>query len=176
LLAGLVISLFGQVTTRSIGSKYATYGSTIEVLANGSRSEIAYKSFEYMLADLKDKTDGEITKLPPGGCILVNISDETIKSANTKQWKYIVQSLDGKEILRQQGTDYIPNYLDHFWQNINVIFLKETQQTNFKIYIINTFSNNKSAFAVYPNQNQTAIDSLDLLYNAALNSLKVLSQ
>lgn len=153
--------LFGCAPMMLVGSRYSKYGSTIEVLENGADARIEYQSRDHMLSEVdrkadvlmwsKEETASRRSKVPPGGYVFVYISGPTIHSANTKYWKYIVQSMDGEEILRKQGKDDVPEYTTSWW-NIDGIYLKEDPGGPFKIYILDELRSKRSGFVVYPGQ------------------------
>ena len=104
----------------SIGERYSSNGSTIEVIENKARARIEYSSYKKLVNDTKknarlrmwtqNKINSEFQLLPKGGLILIHVSSNTIDSANTKWWEYIVLSLNGKVIMRKPGSDTIPNF------------------------------------------------------------------
>lgn len=161
-----VAFLFGCSSIMLVGSKHSKYGSTVEVLENGANAKIEYKSYEYMLSELneeasvqmwsEDKMQLEKSKVPSGGYILVHVSGPTIGSANTKYWEYVIQSMDGKEIFRQEGDDDIPEHTTSqygtVWWNIDGVYLRESLAGPFKVYVLDKLSNKRSGFIVFPNQ------------------------
>ncbi len=165
-LSLMLILLSACATTMLfVGQKYSKYGSSVEVIENGARTRVEYESYDYMVNDLQekakvkmwtqDKIDNEITRLPKGGYILVHVSGITIDAANTKWWEYIVQTMDGKEILRKRGDNDIPEYSTSqygtTWWNIDGFSLPVDVGDTFKVYVIDNLSNKRSGFIVYPN-------------------------
>jgi len=164
-LAMLLISACAT-TMLFVGYKYSKYGSTVEVIENEASTRVEYQSYDYMVNDLKkrakvkmwpqDKIDYEISHLPKGGQILVHVSGVTIGSANTMWWEYIVQTMQGNEIIRKKGANDIPEYTSSqygtTWWNIDIIWLQNDIGGAFKVYVVDNLSNKRSGFIVYPNK------------------------
>ena len=104
----------------------------------------------------EEKMKLETSRLPSGGYIIVHVSGPTIGSANTKYWEYVLHTMDGKEIYRQQGDDDIPEHTTSqygtVWWNTDVVYLNDGIAGPFKVYILDKLSNKRSGFIVYPNQ------------------------
>ena len=150
----------------SIGQRFLSHGSTIEVIETKAKARIEYKSYKNLVNDIKkeaklrmwsqNKINYEIQSLPKGGLILIHVSSNTIDSANTKWWEYIVLSLNGKEILRKRGSNNIPNFTTSrtsatIWWNIDVVPLTNDNSQPFKVFVIDILSNKRSGLVVYPN-------------------------
>ena len=151
----------------SIGQRSSSHGSTIEVIENKTKARIEYKSYNKLVNDIKkkaklrmwsqNKLNSEIKLLPKGGLILIHVSGNTIDRANTKWWEYIVLSLNGKEILRNRGSNSIPNFTtsrrtsDTEWWNIDDLPLTNDNSQPFKVFVIDILGNKRSGFIVYPN-------------------------
>ena len=150
----------------SIGQRSSSHGSTIEVIENKAKARIEYKSYNKLVNDIKkkaklrmwsqNKINYKIQSLPRGGNILIHVFSNTIDSANTKWWEYIVLSLNGKEILRKRGSNKIPNFTTSrtsatIWWNIDVVPLTNDNSQPFKVFVIDILSNKRSGFIVYPN-------------------------
>ena len=105
----------------------------------------------------QNKLNSEIKLLPKGGLILIHVSGNTIDRANTKWWEYIVLSLNGKEILRNRGSNSIPNFTTSRrtsateWWNIDDLPLTNDNSQPFKVFVIDILGNKRSGFIVYPN-------------------------
>ena len=87
---------------------------------------------------------------------MIHVFSNTIDSANTKWWEYIVLSLNGKEILRNRGSNSIPNFTTSrtsatIWWNIDVVPLTNDNSQPFKVFVIDILSKKRSGFIVYPN-------------------------
>jgi len=149
-----------------VGSKQNTYGSTVELIESGASTRIEYKSHKQLLIELNSKAKNEMwsnekllneeSNIPPGGYILVHISGPTIGSANTKYWKYVVQDIEGNEIFRESGDNDIPEYTSSqygtTWWNIDIIYLPNQMTNQFKVYVIDSLSEKRSGFIIYPDQ------------------------
>ena len=150
----------------SIGQRFLSHGSTIEVIETKAKSRIEYKSYKNSVNDIKkeaklrmwsqNKINYKIQSLPRGGNILIHVFSNTIDSANTKWWEYIVLSLNGKEILRKRGSNNIPNFTTSrtsatIWWNIDVVPLTNDNSQPFKVFVIDILSKKRSGFIVYPN-------------------------
>ena len=151
----------------SIGQRSSSHGSTIEVIENKTKARIEYKSYNKLVNDIKkkaklrmwsqNKLNSEIKLLPKGGLILIHVSGNTIDRANTKWWEYIVLSLNGKEILRNRGSNSIPNFTTSRrtsateWWNIDDLPLTNDNSQPFKVFVIDILGNKRSGFIVYPN-------------------------
>ena len=151
----------------SIGQRSSSHGSTIEVIENRAKARIEYKSYNKLVNDIKkkaklrmwsqNKLNSEIKLLPKGGLILIHVSGNTIDRANTKWWEYIVLSLNGKEILRNRGSNSIPNFTTSRrtsateWWNIDDLPLTNDNSQPFKVFVIDILGNKRSGFIVYPN-------------------------
>ena len=151
----------------SIGQRSSSHGSTIEVIENKTKARIEYKSYNKLVNDIKkkaklrmwsqNKLNSEIKLLPKGGLILIHVSGNTIDRANTKWWEYIVLSLNGKEILRNRGSNSIPNFTTSRrtsateWWNIDDLPLTNVNSQPFKVFVIDILGNKRSGFIVYPN-------------------------
>ena len=88
----------------------------------------------------QNKINSEFQLLPKGGLIKVEVFSNTIDSANTKWWEYIVLSLNGKVIMRKRGSDTLPNYtksrIDNvWWSDTDVFSLQNDVGRQFKKYI-----------------------------------------
>ena len=151
----------------SIGQRFLSHGSTIEVIETKAKARIEYKSYKNLVNDIKkeaklrmwsqNKLNSEIKLLPKGGLILIHVSGNTIDRANTKWWEYIVLSLNGKEILRNRGSNSIPNFTTSRrtsateWWNIDDLPLTNDNSQPFKVFVIDILGNKRSGFIVYPN-------------------------
>ena len=150
----------------SIGQRFLSHGSTIEVIENKAKSRIEYISYKKLVNDIKkkaklrmwsqNKINYKIQSLPRGGNILIHVFSNTIDSANTKWWEYIVLSLNGKEILRKRGSNNIPDFTTSrtsatIWWNIDVVPLTNDNSQPFKVFVIDILSKKRSGFIVYPN-------------------------
>ena len=150
----------------SIGQRFLSHGSTIEVIETKAKARIEYKSYKNLVNDIKkeaklrmwsqNKINYKIQSLPRGGNILIHVFSNTIDSANTKWWEYIVLSLNGKEILRKRGSNNIPNFTTSrtsatIWWNIDVVPLTNDNSQPFKVFVIDILSKKRSGFIVYPN-------------------------
>jgi len=150
----------------SVGSKLTKYGSTVEISENQASASIKFKSHKVLYKELeenekiqlwtKEKMESQVLLLPKGGYIIVEVRGLTIGSANTKWWEYIVQTMDGEEILRKQGEDEIPEFTSSqygtTWWNLELLYLKDEITEPFKVFVIDKLNNKRSAFVVYPNQ------------------------
>ena len=143
----LLLNLTGKF---SIGERYSSNGSTIEVIETKARARIEYSSYKKLVNDTKknaklrmwtqNKINSEFQLLPKGGLIKVEVFSNTIDSANTKGWEYIVLSLNGKVIMRKRGSDTLPNYtksrIDNvWWLDIDVFSLQNDVGRPFKKFI-----------------------------------------
>ena len=104
----------------------------------------------------QNKINYKIQSLPRGGNILIHVFSNTIDSANTKWWEYIVLSLNGKEILRKRGSNNIPDFTTSRtsatkWWNIDVVPLTNDNSQPFKVFVIDILRKKRSGFIVYPN-------------------------
>ena len=159
----LLLNLTGKFP---IGERYSSNGSTIEVIETKARARIEYSSYKKLVNDTKknaklrlwtqNKINSEFQLLPKGGLIKIEVFSNTIDSANTKWWEYIVLSLNGKEILRKRGSNNIPNFTTSRtsatkWWNIDVVPLTNDNSQPFKVFVIDILSNKRSGFVVYPN-------------------------
>ena len=150
----------------SIGERYSSNGSTIEVIENKARARIEYSSYKKLVNDIKKKAklrmwtqkkiNYEIQSLPKGGLILIHVSSNTIDSANTKWWEYVVLSLSGKVIMRKLGSDTIPNFTTSrssatVWWNTDGLPLTNDVGQQFKVFVIDIIGSKRSGFIVYPN-------------------------
>ena len=148
------------------GLKYSKNNSTIEVVENKANIKIEYQSYEYLLRDIykksniemwtKDRVDREIKLSPHGGYVIIIISRSTIGAANTKYYNYIVQSMDGTEILREKGKDNTPHYTvsqyGTVWWNTEFICINKKVTGPFRVYVIDTISSKRSQFIIYPDK------------------------
>ena len=151
----------------SIGQRSSSHGSTIEAIETKAKARIEYKSYKNLVNDIKkeaklrmwsqNKINYKIQSLPRGGNILIHVFSNTIDSANTKWWEYIVLSLNGKEILRNHGSNSIPNFTTSRrtsateWWNIDDLPLTNDNSQPFKVFVIDILGNKRSGFIVYPN-------------------------
>lgn len=162
----VVLMIASSCSTMFVGSKHTEFGSTVEVIENQASVSIEYKSYEHLYDELlarssvqmwtDEKLQSEASYLPSGGYLMVHVSGSTIASANTKWWEYIVQTMEGEEIYRQQGRDDIPEYTTSqygtTWWNIDCISPKIDGQGPFRVYVVDMLFNKRSGFIVYPNQ------------------------
>jgi hypothetical protein len=146
--------------------KQSKYGSSIEVIESGNSATIEYKSHKQLLLELNnkakvemwsaDKLQKEESYEPIGGRVIIHITAPTSGYANTKYWVYVVQTMDGEEILRWTGSDDIPNYTTSrngtTWWNTDFVYIRQPMNNPFKVYVINTLSETRSGFIVYPDQ------------------------
>jgi len=150
----------------SIGERYSSNGSTIEVIENKARARIEYSSYKKLVNETKknaklrmwtqNKINSEFQLLPKGGLIKIEVFSNTIDQANTKWWEYIVLSLNGKVIMRKPGSDTIPNYStsrssDNVWWDTDVLPLTNDIGQQFKVFVIDILGSKRSGFIVYPN-------------------------
>ena len=150
----------------SIGQRSSSHGSTIEVIKNKAKSRIEYISYKKLVNDIKkkaklrmwsqNKINYKIQSLPRGGNILIHVFSNTIDSANTKWWEYIVLSLNGKVIMRKRGSDTLPNYTksriyNNVWSDTDVLPLTNDVGQQFKVFVIDILRGKRSGFIVYPN-------------------------
>ncbi len=150
----------------SIGERYSSNGSTIEVIENKARARIEYSSYKKLVNDTKknaklrmwtqNKINSEFQLLPKGGLIKVEVFSNTIDSANTKWWEYIVLSLSGKVIMRKHGSDTLPNntksrIYNNVWSDTDVLPLTNDVGQQFKVFVIDIKGSKRSGFIVYPN-------------------------
>lgn len=160
------VTLSSCATMMIVGSKISKYGSTVELIESGASTSIEYKSYNQLLIELDKKAKNEMWsadklkieegRIPSGGYIIVHISGSTIGSANTKYWKYVVQTMEGEEILRKSGDDDIPEFTSSqygtTWWNIDIVAFSKPMNKPFKVYIIDSLSEKRSGFIVYPDQ------------------------
>ena len=159
----LLLNLTGKF---SIGERYSSNGSTIEVIETKARARIEYSSYKKLVNDTKknaklrmwtqNKINSEFQLLPKGGLIKVEVFSNTIDSANTKWWEYIVLSLNGKVIMRKRGSDTLPNYTksriyNNVWSDTDVLPLTNEVGQQFKVFVIDIIGSKRSGFIVYPN-------------------------
>ena len=158
----------------SIGQKFLSHGSTIEVIENEAEARIEYKSYNKLADDIfkiaklrmwsQNTINYEYQSLPKGGLIWIHVSGNTIDSANTKWWEYIVLSVNGKEFLRKRGSNSIPNITTSKrtstteWWNIDALPLTSDNSLfpplhsqQFKVFVIDILRGKRSGFIVYPN-------------------------
>ena len=159
----LLLNLTGKF---SIGERYSSNGSTIEVIETKARARIEYSSYKKLVNDTKknaklrmwtqNKINSEFQLLPKGGLIKIEVFSNTIDSANTKWWEYIVLSLSGKVIMRKHGSDTLPNYTksriyNNVWSDTDVLPLTNDVGQQFKVFVIDIKGSKRSGFIVYPN-------------------------
>lgn len=152
-------------TKLSVGEKYSKYGSTVEIVENGAKAKVDYLSYNFLVSDFKknaalrmwsqEKLDNEIASLPEGGHVLVHITGETIGSANTKWWEYVVTALSNKEIERHEGKNDIPSHTTSryktVWWNTGAFSIQKKISSPFFIYVIDNLLDKRSKFKIYPN-------------------------
>jgi hypothetical protein len=150
----------------TVGSKQVKHGSTVELIEYQAFATIEYKNYEYLYKKLQDdakvqlwtskKLESKTSILPKGGYIQVEVKGLTIDAANTEWWEYVVQTMEGEEIIRQSGEHSVPNYTTSeyltTWWNIDIISLNDKIEKPFKVYVIDKLQNKRSGFIVYPNQ------------------------
>ena len=81
----------------------------------------------------------------------------TISAANTENWMYIIQTMNGKDLIRKEGENNIPEYttLSQYatiWWNIDSACLSKEIEGPYKVYVIDQLNNLRSGFIIYPNQ------------------------
>lgn len=146
------------------GAKLEKYGSVVEVIEYTATAEVEYENYNYMTSELKKKADmqmwakdryeTELSKLPQGGYVLIELKGITLACADPENWEYSVQTMDGNEILRVKGKHNVPNYrtseFGTTWWNIDGFPLTERMTTPLKIYVFSNITNKRSGFIVYP--------------------------
>jgi hypothetical protein len=161
-----VFTLSSCATMMFVGSKQSKFGSTVELIEKGAYATIEYKSHKQLLVELNSKAKNEMWsadklnkkehEVSPGGHVIVSVSGPTIGSANTKYWMYVVQTMDGQEILRKSGVDDIPDFTyskyGTTWWNIDVISIDKPMNSPFKVFVIDSLSEKRSGFIVYPDK------------------------
>lgn len=137
-------------------SKYLG-GVTIEYEPNEMILKQAQKEAELRLTD---RVSGHI---PVGGRIFVRLDASSIEAANTKWLEYIILK-DGREILRQKGSNHIANVpyssanpLGTWW-NIEVINIEEEIDSGIELHVIHLAFSDKDVFFVSPPEVR-AVDS-----------------
>jgi len=147
-----------------VGQKYTVNGTMVEVLENGSKSRVEYNSYGYLLSKLEQERGMQMWSeeryltakscLPVGGEIFVHITGPSIGSADTKYWEYVVQTMDGVEVMRKVGEERIPRYTASqygvTWWNLDIISIKEKISGPFKVYVLDRLMNKRSGFIIYP--------------------------
>ncbi|MFA5834358.1 MAG: hypothetical protein WDA22_12855 [Bacteroidota bacterium] len=158
---GLVIMLAFLI---SGCSSLKSSGADIEVSENNASCSIEYEGYEYLLIKLKEQANTEMwspsefetnkSELALGGQLIIHISGSDIDNVNTKYWEYIIQTLDGKEIYREKGSDDIPEYyvsrLGTTWWNIDIVDLRDKLNSPIKVFVIDKLRQKRSSFIIYP--------------------------
>lgn len=156
--------LMGCSSLMFVGAKHSKYDSTVEVIEYHAMAKVEYKSYRYLLSELAHKAHVQMwssdtmkqraADISAGGYVFVKVNGSTLASANTKYWEYIVMSMDGEVITRQQGRDQIPNHTTSEygtnWWNYDVILINKKITGPFKVYVLDKLMNRRSGFIVYP--------------------------
>ena len=159
----LLLNLTGKF---SIGERYSSNGSTIEVIETKARARIEYSIYKKLVNDTnknaklrmwtQNKINSEFQLLPKGGLIKIEVFSNTINSANTKWWEYIVLSLNGKVIMRKRGSDTLPNdtksrevsfegrLIGNVWWDTDVLPLTNDVGQQFKVFVIDIIGSKRS--------------------------------
>ncbi|MFA5313745.1 MAG: hypothetical protein WC375_10610 [Methanomassiliicoccales archaeon] len=160
----LTLALSGCSALQIVGTKYDSDGFPIEIVENDSRSCIKYIGYNSLLKEMEKDAQNEMwlaekleqnkKHIPAGGKIIVTVKAQTIEVANTKYWEYVVQTIDGQEIQREEGTDDIPDYtvgsFDTTWWNIDTISLIAKLSSPIKIFVIDKLSQKRSSWIIHP--------------------------
>lgn len=150
----------------------AKYGSYVSPVQNPTNTEVEYLSHDYLVKETKKKSEVEMwtdskfseeqSYLPKGGLIKIQITASTIGHANTEYWSYIIQDMEGNEIIRQHGEDNIPNHTTSSygttWWNIDVVYLKDELSGPIKLFVIDELMSKRSEFIIYPNQTSATVN------------------
>ena len=158
-----LLLLISCTATYPLGYKIKAYGSTAEFVENEANCKVEYQSHRYLMSDLDERADKQLwdeeRKMkeqeiwPTGGIIVITVLGPNIESANTKYWSYVVQTMDGKEILRQQGEPDIAEVpISAYWWNLDTVWINEPMTQPFKLYVIDELTNRRSGFIIYPDQ------------------------
>ena len=96
----------------------------------------------------EDRTNALVSTIPAGGRLVLHIERSTIGAANTEYFTMIVFDRDGKEIVRQVGSNDIANVpsANGMWWNIMVVDLPKTIEPPVKIRVVDTLSNTATEF------------------------------
>lgn len=159
LLTSVCLGKWGYL---NVGEKYTEYGTEIEVVENDAEARVTYKNYKFQLNKLKneakvqmwseEKLKSKISQLSKSGDLVIEVRGN-IYSANTKWWEYIVQTIDGQEIIRDQGLNRMANpppKYSYAWWNASYFTLPDGVVLPFKVYVINTGDNERSLFIVNP--------------------------
>lgn len=162
-----LFSNLGPGSRPILNSKYIEYGSAVEVIENNASAKIKYRSFEVMCNELDEKAKTEmwtedklqmaLSSVPKSGCIMFYVYGATINAANTENWMYIIQTMNGKDLIRKEGENNIPEHttLSQYatiWWNIDSACLSKEIEGPYKVYVIDQLNNLRSGFIIYPNQ------------------------
>ncbi len=164
-LSALVFLLIGCTMFQFVGAQNKNSESKIEVIENGAWCDVKYKSYNMLIGELKKKSENELWTnklfkeekqyLPLGGQIRVTVKAYTVDAASGKYWEFVVQTLEGKEVLRKQGIESLPEYTlmeyGAVWWDINLIDLRKKILTPFKLFVIDKLMTRRSAYIIYPN-------------------------
>ena len=159
-------SFIGCSTLPTVGQRYNSGDAIIWVQEQGANCSIEYTGNALMLNDLCEKAKNELWNserlreealgLPHGGRITIYIEAKTIGAANTKYWEYVIRTFDDKEILREEGSDEIPEFktseFGTIWWNINVVDLQDKVSLPVKVFVINKLQNTRSEYIIYPDK------------------------
>lgn len=161
LLLSACSSNVGTVLSNEIYAqdKYEAHSGIIETVKLNEDIRIDYKSNEYLQMEhskedslRRAKTTSELISFYKGGIVIVNVSDITIDAASPQYWEIIVEDMNGREIVRKQGSRGTPYYTtkDGYvkWNSAIVVGLREPIIKKFKVFVYHRIGKTQSEFIV----------------------------
>lgn len=134
----------------SIDVYYATYPDIINRYKKKASFEM-WDSSRYYSA-IKD--------LPKNGWLEIHIEGSSLEAGKPSNWTYIYQNMAGEEIMRQSGTDVIPDYSigsqtgTTKWFATDLCYIPDLCPDIFKFYLINSGTNKKFSYTIYKDKNK----------------------
>lgn len=139
-----------------------------KVTLDDGKIRIEFEEYSKIVDRVQSKITNEMLKesdakkllssIPKGGFAHVYIFRDTVDTANTKWFSYVIHQ-NGKEIQRilgMTGTDSVPTVPSHwgidgrYWTNIESIPLKETfkDSDTYEVFVIDKLSNGRDQFKI----------------------------
>ncbi len=149
----IYLSSFKSFKVKKISGKHKYGGSTkieYESLLDVLKSSEKYWKKQLLSEDeVKEKLKYDKRK-NRGGKIILKIDRSSIEAANNDNFKVVVRTMEGEEILRQQLKRKIPErpIVDRMWWNLEIIRLPSLLEFPFKVYVIDALNDDPFEFEV----------------------------
>lgn len=128
-----------------------------------ARPKVKYKTYSALKIEFEErarvqlydsiKYKQELSALPIGGNLTIEITGLTLESANPKNWEYII-TYEDQQIFREPGRNKIPNAKYHqgttYWNGFDMIFLRQKVDSPFTLSLVDKISNKRYDYMVDP--------------------------